>query len=137
MTAAATAIVTAGNPSPARGGSHTPDLGSPCAASGQVLAEVDHFWTVGYPRADRLARLQVHFVQELDDCDDAERADDLRRKQFLYQLRLLRGLPDFLWYFYLEEGTLGACAWGLVGLGHVFGRLRRRVTGVRELIRRD
>ena len=81
----------------------------------------------GLPRADHLARLQVHFVQELDDCDDDVRADDLRREQFLYQLRLLRGLDDFFWYFYLEEGTLGACAWGFVGLGHVFGGVRRRV----------
>jgi len=46
LTAAATAIVTAGIPSPALGGSHTPDPGPPSSASGQVLAGVGHFWTV-------------------------------------------------------------------------------------------
>ena len=61
-----------------------------------------------------------------DERADDERADDLSRKQYLYQLRLLRGPQDFFWYFYLEEGTLGACAWGFVGLGPVFGGLRVR-----------
>ena len=102
-------------------------LGATSHGAEEHTAQRARLWTVGYPRADRLARLQVHFVQELDDCDDAERADDLRRKQFLYQLRLLRGLDDFFWYFYLEEANLGACLWGLVGLGHVFGGLRVRV----------
>ena len=102
-------------------------LGAPSHGADEHTAQRARLWTVGYPRTDRLARLQVHFVQELDDCDDAERADDLRRKQFLYQLRLMRGLDDFFWYFYLEEANLGACLWGLVGLGHVFGGLRARV----------
>lgn len=97
-------------------------LGAPSHGADEHTAQRARLWTVGYPRADHLARLQVHFVQELDGCDDAER-DEMRRKHFLFQLRLLRRLSDLVWEVHLG-GTLGSWMWDVAGLGHVFSGLR-------------